>query len=509
MRDELCAPIALPDWVWKRADTRVALRERRLGRLFRLARRYAGASQTRITIATGISQGDVSKMISSDHQAMSIDVLERVAKGFQMPDQARLDLGVAPQEHSMTQSCDDRFGFAATIRNDWSGTQVSRPVPDYSVDWNVMLPRGRSLGGAAVAVQLHPATCTSETHVAITAHDTERLSQFVEVPRRGLLISAETTSRGQRFFALDAREGRRLLRHRPADQTTLSIPRAYELDDLTRGIMWALANADDGLLAEDQVLDEFRRELAAHKRLPSSAVGQQAAQDLAPVAQMWLGSNFCAGHILRNTADLNGVPLFWTREQRGEEASAWLLFRHKYEYLCRTSEHFGGSAEPLIRAFCVPESAVRESCTPERILLFLAVALMESLGIQVRICTEPDYSNVEGFVLLPRRQAIIANWLRSEGICHVDTTRQRSALRDFDDAAAHVGAHSVIHAPTPQGRLTVLSEFLCLDWAWLRRRCRELGEYGAAGLARPSSRLVSVVGLDAACRYVGGLHPST
>jgi hypothetical protein len=97
MREELYAPITLPDWLWASADTRAALRDRRLGRLFHLAKKYAGASQTRITIATGISQGDVSKMISRDHQVTSIEVLDRVAKGFQMPDQARIDLGVAPE----------------------------------------------------------------------------------------------------------------------------------------------------------------------------------------------------------------------------------------------------------------------------------------------------------------------------------------------------------------------------------------------------------------------------
>lgn len=219
---------------------------------------------------------------------------------------------------------------------------------------------------------------------------------------------------------------------------------------------------------------------------------------------MWLGSDFCARHILRNVGDLNDLPLFWTREQRGEEASAWLLFRHKYEYLRRTSEQFAGTAEPLIRTFCVPEVAVRESPAPERVLLFLAVALMESLGIQVRICTEAEYSDVDGFVLFPRQRAIIANWLRSEGIWHVDTTRRRSTLREFNDAASHVEAHSVIQAPTPHGRLAALSDFLSLDWNWLRRRCRELGTGSAAGLVRPSSRLLSVAGLDAACRYVGG-----
>lgn len=46
------------------------------------------------------------------------------------------------------------------------------------------------------------------------------------------------------------------------------------------------------------------------------------------------------------------VPVFWTREQRGEEASVRLFCRHEYEYLRRIREHYDCS--PLGRAFCVP-----------------------------------------------------------------------------------------------------------------------------------------------------------
>lgn len=52
---------------------------------------------------------------------------------------------------------------------------------------------------------------------------------------------------------------------------------------------------------------------------------------------MWLGSRFCAGHILRHTDTLTDIPAFWTREQRGEEASTSLLFAHKYAVRACTS----------------------------------------------------------------------------------------------------------------------------------------------------------------------------
>ncbi|MGI9098102.1 MAG: hypothetical protein ACR2H2_06355 [Solirubrobacteraceae bacterium] len=119
-------------------------------------------------------------------------------------------------------------------------------------------------------------------------------------------------------------------------------------------------------------------------------------------------SAFCARHILRNFGRLGDLPLFWTREQRGEEACAWLLFAHKLAYLQATRRYMGSAS--MVRVFCVPERAVRDSPTFERILLFLAVALMEAYGVQVQVCTEPEYSDVEGFVLVPPRCAIVATW---------------------------------------------------------------------------------------------------
>jgi hypothetical protein len=130
---------------------------------------------------------------------------------------------------------------------------------------------------------------------------------------------------------------------------------------------------------------------------------------------------------------------------------------------------------------------------------------MEGCGIEVKVTPDPAFAEVDGFVLGGTRQAIVANWVRSEGMWRVDTTERRSILLEYGDVAGHVEAHSVIEAPTPAGRLQGLAGYLELDLPWLRRRCRELGRYGTAGIARPCSRLMSTVGLDAACSYVGSL----
>jgi len=58
-------------------------------------------------------------------------------------------------------------------------------------------------------------------------------------------------------------------------------------------------------------------ELAPYESLPSSAVSREAAAGLGTTSQIWLGSDFCARHILRNLNDVPAPPAFWTREQTG------------------------------------------------------------------------------------------------------------------------------------------------------------------------------------------------
>lgn len=139
---------------------------------------------------------------------------------------------------------------------------------------------------------------------------------------------------------------------------------------------------------------------------------------------------------------------------------------------------------------------------PQRVVhqgLFLSVALMESLGIRVKVCAEPEYADVDGFVLLPGDRAVIATWVRAESIWRADCVGRSPAVRTFADVTGHVNAHSVTEAATPGYRLAALAAYLGLDWPWLRRRCADLGQHGCAGLARPRSRLLSSEAVDAAC----------
>lgn len=90
-------PITLPGWAWQRDEVRAALRERNVGALFRAAQQYAGASQSRIAVATGLRQGRVSEVMRGARTVSTLELFERIADGLDMPDDARMLLGLAPR----------------------------------------------------------------------------------------------------------------------------------------------------------------------------------------------------------------------------------------------------------------------------------------------------------------------------------------------------------------------------------------------------------------------------
>ncbi|MFC0546626.1 helix-turn-helix domain-containing protein [Kutzneria chonburiensis] len=90
--------VALPDWAWQRHEVRDALRARDMAAFFKAVQQYSGASQTRIARATGLLQGRVSEIVNGTRKVTTLDLFERIADGVQMPDDARMLLGLAPQD---------------------------------------------------------------------------------------------------------------------------------------------------------------------------------------------------------------------------------------------------------------------------------------------------------------------------------------------------------------------------------------------------------------------------
>lgn len=475
-----------PKDIWTRADLRAAIDAGHIGRVFR-AYRHAHdppLSQERLARRVLLTQGQVSVLERTRRPVTDLERLERWCNALRVPENLRWFRGPA----ALKASVDAQWSFA---RNGTS-TKVS-----------VEVPAGRFFSGASIAALRYPAVDDQGRIVVRVPPQLGENRAFIR-PGRGLVLGTVEGPNGLRQFGLDNRVARTRLAM-AVDGAPLLVPCAYELDDLTNGLLWAAANLDDALIDDDSELYRRGARLRAYEADPRSTGNSDLGAGLNAVSRMWLGSDFCARHILRHAQALQDVPAFWTREQRGEESSTWLLFAHKYNYLHQTVDTFQASGARPTRTFCVPRSTVDASARPERILLLLAVALMESFGIHVEVCIEPEYSAVQGFALDHRHRAIVANWVGTDGIWQVDVTDHRPLLREFADAAGYARSHSVIAGRTPVFRLQALAHYLDLDWGWLSRRCSELGDYGTAGLIRPRSRLLSNRGVDQACRFLGHL----
>ena len=198
----------------------------------------------------------------------------------------------------------------------WPDLRLSRPQPDYGIDFTALFPASRAVEGAVLQLQLHDAEAADGRALA-TVKNVLRWEEFSRGTSRGLLVAASQSPEGPRFFAIDSREAARRAAHNGTPAVV--IPDAYELDDLTFALLWACASLDTGLQMDDQELTMAVGELAPYESLPSSAVSREAAAGLGTTSQIWLGSDFCARHILRNLNDVPAPPAFWTREQTGGE----------------------------------------------------------------------------------------------------------------------------------------------------------------------------------------------
>ena len=90
--------IVIPDSFWQRSETAAALRDRDMGRFFALLQQYTGASQTQIGMACGgMTQGKISDIMRGAQEVKHLDKFEEIADGLNMPNSARIALGLAPR----------------------------------------------------------------------------------------------------------------------------------------------------------------------------------------------------------------------------------------------------------------------------------------------------------------------------------------------------------------------------------------------------------------------------
>ena len=97
------APIRIPDDAWRTSESMRALRSRDFAAIFQLAHKH-GVSQTRIVICTGMAQSHVSLIMRGKIKVTSLERVEAIADGFNMPDFARVMLGLAPCGNDQTSA---------------------------------------------------------------------------------------------------------------------------------------------------------------------------------------------------------------------------------------------------------------------------------------------------------------------------------------------------------------------------------------------------------------------
>jgi len=351
------------------------------------------------------------------------------------------------------------------------------------------VPAGRSYLGVELAGHYWAADKVGRDVLLVGPDDGDLLA-LKRPDRRALVVAVDQENR--QYVA----DGRRFVDRVERRTGPQAVPLANVVDDMTVGIIWATTNADTSLLADDAQLVRSQAYVAHHEKSSVSRAAREEVPTLNPLASQWLGSRFCSRHVLRHLDQIEDAPLFWTREQRGEEAANWLLWSHKFEYLRRTSRRFSS----MRRGFCIPETEVKASPRYERVVLLLAMALMEAFGIRVELSAEPEHVEVEGFVLAQR--AIVANWLGSPGLWCVEASAPPSRLITYRRLADQAVGESLTSQPTPVERLAFLASYLDVPWGWFRKRCVELAAVGVDDIAHPSSRLLSTRGLNTAIRYV-------
>ncbi len=412
-------------------------------------------------------------------------------------------LGPAPERELVLARSLHEASLAAAhrldIRFDTSFLSVAAPAPGTGGVWH--MDGLRILDGTSVAVQMYEAALQPGS-VVIGAEDLEHLRYFTRSTRRALLLGSLGAQGADDLYALDAAHARRQLAM-PVQRLPIPVP--YRLDELTYALLWACLNLDDSLLADDGALYGEQQRLDFHLEQGRSAAARTAYSDLSQVGSLWLGSHACAAFVERHLNIGDVSPVMWSRAQFGEQAAAWLLFRERHRVLQSMRDRSAGLHDTPGCALCVPESAVHGSEPYERLLLLLMVALMESYGLTVWVCTQEDYARLPEFHLASDRRVIVADWLGADAVWNVESIDGSGATDAFTQAIKHAQTGTIASGATPAERIHAFADYLGLgqDWGRLVERCRELGSYGTAGLLRARSRLIHTAEIDRVLCFIG------
>jgi transcriptional regulator with XRE-family HTH domain len=107
--------VAIPALAWRRPEVGDALRGRDIAALLRLAQQHTGASQSRLALACSVNQSRMNEIINGRREVRSLEVIERIAAGLAMPDEARMLLGLSPTGDRLAATAEDLSGRPGPI----------------------------------------------------------------------------------------------------------------------------------------------------------------------------------------------------------------------------------------------------------------------------------------------------------------------------------------------------------------------------------------------------------
>jgi transcriptional regulator with XRE-family HTH domain len=143
--------VVISPTAWRRADICDALRSRDAAAILRFAQHQTGASQSRIAAAIGIGQGRVNELFNGKRAVVRLDLFERIADGLNMPDAARMLLGLAPatarQADDLDELAEATSIVARTYRSQTGAAQEIRQLAGGARELDLLAVRGLGLLG--------------------------------------------------------------------------------------------------------------------------------------------------------------------------------------------------------------------------------------------------------------------------------------------------------------------------------------------------------------------------
>ncbi|GAB2574802.1 hypothetical protein [Kribbella endophytica] len=133
-RRKVFDPASVPASFWREQAVQTALARRDIGNLLRTyLAAFADCTQTQLALLTEHDRSDISNWVRGTRlgQVTDIGVLTRIAEGMQLPDEARMLMGLAPADTLVTSVLDERelagaSSGAGRRRLDGSGPSSTR-----------------------------------------------------------------------------------------------------------------------------------------------------------------------------------------------------------------------------------------------------------------------------------------------------------------------------------------------------------------------------------------------